>query len=125
MIPPEDGPALVLAAGRLLLGGLFVLSGLRHLFIQPVLTDALRERGVPRARLVLLLATAFQISAGAFLALSLHVPSAALCLIAFTVTATILMLNFWDMQGPERQAAVQGWMTNAAIVGGLLLAAGG
>jgi putative oxidoreductase len=32
-------------------------------------------------------------------------------------------LNFWDQEGPARQAALTGFQTNLAIIGGLLIAA--
>jgi putative oxidoreductase len=37
----------IFLAGRILLGGIFVVAGLRHLMIVPVLTPAVAARGVP------------------------------------------------------------------------------
>lgn len=109
--------------GRVLLGGLFVVGGIRHLFILPILTEVLAARGLPAARVALVAATAFQIVAGALLMLGLLVPVAVIGLVAFTLAASFLMLNFWDFEGQERENARNLWMSNLAIIGGLLIAA--
>jgi putative oxidoreductase len=109
--------------GRVLLGGLFVVGGIHHFFILPGITSALAARGVPLARVALIAASVFQILAGLAFMLGLWVAPAAFGLVAFTVIASFLMLNFWDMKGPERAAARTGWQTNLALIGGLLIAA--
>ena len=109
--------------GRVLLGGIFVVAGLRHLLILPVLTAALEQRGVAAARAVLLAGTAFQIVAGAALVLGLFVTLASLGLILFTVVASFLLVNFWDKQGEERVALANAFQTNVGLVGGLMLTA--
>lgn len=52
-----------------------------------------------------------------------HTPWAALELIGFTVVASLLFLNFWDLQGPERAGALNQFLTNIAVIGVLLYAA--
>jgi putative oxidoreductase len=34
-----------------------------------------------------------------------------------------MMCNFWDMKGAEREAMKNVWLSNLAIIGGLLIAA--
>jgi putative oxidoreductase len=113
----------LIVIGRVLLGGIFVVAGLRHLLILPVLTAALEQRGVAAARAVLLAGTAFQIVAGAALVLGLFVTLASLGLILFTVVASFLLVNFWDKQGEERVALANAFQTNVGLVGGLMLTA--
>jgi putative oxidoreductase len=113
----------LIVIGRVLLGGIFVVAGLRHLLILPVLTMALEQRGVAAARAVLLAGTAFQIVAGAALVLGLFVTLASLGLILFTVVASFLLVNFWDKQGEERVALANAFQTNVGLVGGLMLTA--
>jgi len=50
---------------------------------------------------------------------------ASIGLILFTIVASIMLLNFWDMEGPSRESAMNGFLSNIAIIGGLLLAAAG
>ena len=45
---------VILAAGRILLGGLFVTGGIRHLFILVPVTNAIEARGIPWGKFVLL-----------------------------------------------------------------------
>jgi len=115
--------ALLLIVGRVLLGGMFVVGGLRHFFIYPEIIAAMRARGVPAPAMALMAGTALQIAGGTCLALGVLVTPAAFGLIAFTVAASIMMLNFWDMEGTARENARNNFQSNVAIVGGLLIAA--
>lgn len=42
---------LLLAVGRVLLGGLFVAGGVHHFFDLPAVTGMMKARGVPEPRL--------------------------------------------------------------------------
>ncbi len=110
-------------AGRVLLGGLFAVGGLRHFSILPMMTEMLRARGIPFPRAALLAGTIFQIVAGVTLMLGSLVTPAALGLILFTFAASVVALNFWDKEGEERTVAINGWLSNLAIVGGLMVVA--
>ena len=109
--------------GRFLLGGIFVFGGTRHLFILPPIAQAMAQRGVPAPRLVLLSGTVFQIAAGLLLMLGIVVPIAALGLVVFTIAASVMLLNFWSMEGPAREGALNGWVSNLGVVGGLVTVA--
>jgi len=111
--------------GRLFLGGLFVAGGIRHFFILTVLTQVMAVRGVPAPRLVLVAGSVFQLVVGLLLMLGISVVPASIGLILFTIVASIMLLNFWDMEGPSRESTMNGFLSNIAIIGGLLLAAAG
>ena len=102
---------------------MFVVAGLRHLLIVPVLTVAVAARGVPFPRAALLAGTGFQIAAGLALVLGFFVTWASLGLILFTIVASGLLVNFWDKEGEERIALTNAFQTNIGLIGGLLLAA--
>ncbi|MDO9352621.1 MAG: DoxX family membrane protein [Solirubrobacteraceae bacterium] len=78
---------------------------------------------LPLPRLALALATAFQITAGTMLMVGVWVRWSAVGLIGFTIVASLLMLNFWSMKAPARGGALNKFLTNVAVIGGLLLAA--
>jgi putative oxidoreductase len=120
---PVEATQWVEIVGRILLGSLFVIGGLHHLPIFAELSAHLAQRGVPLPQLALGLATGFQTIAGALLMAGLWVPWAAVGLIGFTIVASLLLLNFWTMQGPERAGAQNQFLTNVAVIGGLLYAA--
>jgi uncharacterized membrane protein YphA (DoxX/SURF4 family) len=45
-----------------------------------------------------------------------------LCLIVFTILATLLLLRFWEMEDPMKATGMRnGFLANIGIVGGLLL----
>lgn len=119
---PAESQAILWFVGRLLLGGLFVVGGIHHFFILPGITQALAARGVPAARLVLLSGSVFQILAGLALILGFHPAWAASGLVVFTLAASVLLADFWDMEGPARASAINTWQSNLAIIGGLLVA---
>ena len=114
---------LVVLVGRILLGGIFVIAGLRHLMIVPILTGAVGARGLPFPRALVLAGTGFQIAAGLTLMYGLFVAWAALGLILFTIVASIMLVNFWDKEGEERIALTNAFQTNVGLIGGLMLAA--
>ena len=113
---------LIVVIGHLLLGGLFVVAGVRHFFIMPMIVEAVGKRGIPFPKLVILAGTIFQFVAGACLMFGFYVTYAAAGLIGFTLAASMMMLNFWDMQDQDKKNAISTWQTNLAIIGGLLIA---
>ena len=109
--------------GRFLLGGLFVVGGIHHFFALGGLTQFMASRGVPAAKFVLIAGSAFQALAGLALILGYEAFWAAIGLVAFTLIASAIFLNFWNHEGEARANAIKGWQSNMAIVGGLLVAA--
>ena len=118
-----DLPHSILLLGRLLLGGLFVVAGVRHMFLIPALTQRIAKRGVPFPLLVLLAGSAFQFIAGLLVIFGLFLPIAAFGLVLFTLAASVMLLNFWDMEGQPRQSTINVWLSNMAIIGGLMIIA--
>ena len=116
-------PDALIIVGRVLLASLFVAGGIRHFRILPALTEILRVRGVPFPHIAIIAASLFEAGAGLLLALGIMVFWAAVGLIAFTIAAGLVMLNFWDQQGEQRAASITFWQSNIALIGGLILAA--
>jgi putative oxidoreductase len=115
--------ASVVLVGRLLLGGLFVIGGITHLFVLPGAAGQLRQRGVPFPMLTLIAGTVFETVAGAAVMIDFFVPFAAGGLILFTVASSCMMMNFWAMTGEKRISAIDGWTSNLGVIGGLLIVA--
>jgi len=116
-------PELLVVAGRVLLGGLFVVAGIRHFFILPVVTVPMTARGIPMAKEVLIAGSIFEIATGLLLAVNIYAVWAALGLAVFTLIASWMLLDFWNKQGMPRHGAINGWMSNIGVVGGLLIIA--
>lgn len=116
---PEFAQALIVVA-RILVGALFIIGGIRHFPVLDPMAAAMSARGVPQAKPILIAGSIYQVVLGVTLALGLWVTVSAFGLIAFTALATLMMLNFWDKEGAERNALFNGFLSNVAIVGGLL-----
>ncbi|HWK37322.1 MAG TPA: DoxX family protein [Hyphomicrobium sp.] len=118
-------PTILITLGQLLIGGLYVFAGLNHFGpVSEKIIPVLAARGVPQPRMALYVASALEILAGACLMMGVAVVPAALGLALFTVLASYVMTNFWDMPpGEAREALHNVCISNLAIVGGLLLAA--
>jgi putative oxidoreductase len=113
----------LLLCGRFLIGGLFVVGGVIHFFKLDLLTQIMGARGVPLPRITLIAGSVFQTAAGLLLIAGFAIVPAAFGLIVFTIAASWMFLNFWDMDGPAREGAFNAFMTNIAIIGGLLVCA--
>lgn len=123
---PEPFTDAVLIVARVLMGSLFIIGGLRHFPLLDAITPALAARNVPFPRAVLILGSAFEVGFGVLLVLGLFIPIACIALIVFTITASVMLVNFWDKAEPERGALLGVFLSNLAIIGGLLaIAAGG
>ena len=44
-------------------------------------------------------------------------------LVIFTIAASVMLLNFWSLEGAAREGALNGWLSNLGVIGGLLIAA--
>lgn len=119
----EQLAEVVLVAGRVLIGGVFVYGGVEHFPALKLLTEMMRKRGVPMPQTVLVVGSLFQIALGLALIAGVLVPWASLGLVIFTIAATIMFLNFWDMEGAARVGAKNTFVVNIALVGGLLVLA--
>lgn len=110
----------ILFAARLLLGGAFVFAGLRNIQNRILVASLMAARGVPQAGPALWLGIVLQVVAGALLAAGLWTAPAAASLILFLIVATPMFHNFWDHQGPDRAARINGVVGNVALAGGFL-----
>lgn len=119
-MPFEDGLIIV---GRVLLGGYYVWGGVHHFFLIEPITRMVADRGMPAPKLVMLGGSVFQIVCGVALALGLYVTAAALGLVLFTIIASVMLVNWWDMEGDARFNALNTFKANLALIGGLMIAA--
>lgn len=108
-------------AGRFLLGAAFVFAGLRNIQNRALVTNLMSARGVPQAGTVLWLGIVLQIVAGALVIAGVWTAWAAAALIMFLIVATPMFHNFWDHQGPDRAAKINGVVGNVALLGGFLV----
>jgi len=105
----------VAAAGRVLLGTLFLVSGIQKLFVPTMIQGYIASVGLPFPTLVYAVTVVIEVGAGALLLVGLRTRLMAWVLAAFTVAAALL---FHRALGDPNQAVH--FMKNLAIAGGLL-----
>ena len=118
---------VLLALGRLLLGGIFVVSGYGKLTALSAIAAGLEQRGVPMASTMALIGAPVEFFGGLAIVLGLEVRYAALLMIAFVIVATIISHRFWLLAGAAREAQQIQFSKNVAIAGAFitLVAVGG
>jgi putative oxidoreductase len=118
-IAADSGNALWLL-GRILLGGIFVQSGLEKLMDLNAFAATLAAGRVPLAGLMAPLAAAVEFGGGLAIVLGLGVRYAALLMIAFTIVATLISHRFWSSPPAERPEQMIQFAKNVAIIGAFL-----
>jgi len=121
----QSDPMMLL--GRILLGGIFVISGYAKLMGLAAFAASLEKNGVPFASVLAPLGAAVEFFGGVAIVLGIEVRYAALLMIAFVIVATLISHRFWEFEGAARRAQEINFSKNVAIIGGfaLLNAAGG
>lgn len=113
--------AILIIAGRLLLGAYFFRSGLQNIGKIDLHTGILAKKGVPMPRVAMMVAVAAELLGGASVALGIFPALGALALAVFTLAATVLYHDFWTMQGEERASHLNSFVTNLALIGAFLI----
>ncbi|SEL73653.1 putative oxidoreductase [Stigmatella aurantiaca] len=106
--------------GRVLLGSLFVISGLGKLGNWEQTAAHMASQGLPLANLLLAGAAAAELAGGLSLLLGYRTPWGALMLAAFLVPVSLTMHAFWAHTGEARQMHLIHFMKNLSLIGGLL-----
>ncbi|MEM9531348.1 MAG: DoxX family protein [Pseudomonadota bacterium] len=106
---------------RVLLGLMFLLSGLGKFFETESFVRTLSHSGVPFTLELVLAAGLLQVICGPLLILGAYTRLAAPALAAFTVIVTVLVHNFWSLSGEiaERQMI---YALKNVVIFGLLMA---
>jgi putative oxidoreductase len=111
-------------AGRLLIVGFFVVVWLRNVSSHHV-EDHVKRLGIfkcPMPRVAFWAGMALDALGCTLLLLNWYPAIGALCLIAFTILASLLLLRFWEMDDPIKRTGMQnGFLANIGVLGGLLL----
>ncbi len=118
----------LLLLGRILLGGIFVISGYAKLMGLSAFAASLESRGVPAASVMAVIGASVEFFGGLAVVLGVEVRYAALLMIAFVIVATAISHRFWEFSDvAARRTQQTQFSKNMAIIGGLvvLFVAGG
>ena len=114
----------VVLIGRVFLGALAVGSGLGGHFGATDATAGYGDvRGVPSARVMVLVSGVVLVAAGASIILGVYPDAGALLFVGYLLAANFMVHRFWNDDDPMvRQMEMTQFMKNLAIAGGCLLA---
>jgi putative oxidoreductase len=111
----------VLLIGRVLLGGIFVVSGCGKLIGLAAFAASLEKNGVPYASMLAPIGAGIEFFGGLAIVLGVEARYVALLMVAFVIVATLISHRFWELQGPARQARSIQFSKNVAIIGGFVV----
>jgi len=115
---------LIYLLGRFLLGGAFVLFGVRNIRNLPGLTATMEKKGLlPQPRLWMMVGIGIQIVGGAMVALGILAPLGALALAAFVLFAAYLFHPFWEFPEAEQGPHINACIMNTGLAGAFLMIA--
>ena len=105
-------------AGRVLLGGFFIVSGLRHFQFLPMMAGFTGSKGVPAPRLAVMLSGMMIILGGISILVGVR-PHWGIALVsAFLIPVTFLMHQYWKHTDPMMRINDQvNFMKNVALLG--------
>lgn len=110
---------------HLLLGGAFVVFGIRNIKAIPGLASFLAGKKVAQPETAAKFGVGLQIVGGTLTVLAPFVSFAGvlggLALIVFLVLATLLFHPFWTFSGEEQKPHVQAFIMNSGLTGAFLL----
>lgn len=111
-------------AGKWLIVGFFLVSGLANLTKARIADHIQRMRGfgTPFPAALFWLGLIVQFTGCALVASGWHAAAGTACFIVFTVAATVIFHRFWQKSDPvQRNLSRLSFLANVAILGGLLL----
>jgi putative oxidoreductase len=113
-----------LLAGRILIGALFLFTGISKLTEWASTAGFMTAKGVPMTPTLLVAAIAVELLGALAIIAGFQVRLAAWALATYLIPTTLIFHNFWAMQGMERHENLIQFLKNMSIMGGLLVMAG-
>jgi putative oxidoreductase len=112
---------LILLAGRLALGAIFVKSGLQKLMALGAFAATLASRGVPQSETWAVIGATVEFVGGVLIVTGLKTRHASLLMILFVIVATGISHRYWEFTEAARRLQESQFFKNLAIIGGFLL----
>ncbi|HVY57598.1 MAG TPA: DoxX family protein [Xanthobacteraceae bacterium] len=112
--------ALLLLA-RVLLGGIFVHSGLGKLMALDGFAASLAKAGLPLSSVLAVIGACVEFGGGLAIVFGLVTRYAAILMVLFVIAATLISHRFWELQDAARRAQEINFSKNIAIIGGFVL----
>lgn len=115
-----DREGIATLVGRMLLGLIFVISGLKKIIGFSAVAGYMGSKGLPAAESLLGLSIVIEVGGGLALILGWHAQRAALALFLFLIPVTLVFHAFWSADTASYQNQFNHFMKNLTIMGGML-----
>jgi putative oxidoreductase len=113
----------MLLTGRILLGALFLVAGIRIILAYSGNIGYFTRLGFPAPEVMTVLAIIIEIGGGALLILGWQTSRIAWLLMLFVLIATAMAHRFWEFDAAQYANQMNHFLKNVAIIGGLLYVA--
>jgi putative oxidoreductase len=117
------GEDVILLAGRVALGAIFVKSGLQKLMALSAFAASLAGRGVPQSSVWAVIGATVEFVGGVLIVTGFRTREASALMILFVIVATGISHRYWELAEPARRLQESQFFKNLAIIGGFLLLA--
>lgn len=107
--------------GRVLLGLIFLMSGIGKIFDWQATAGYMSSMGMPWIPFFFVGAILLEIAGGTSLIFGYRPRCGALALILFLIPTTLIFHAFWNYQGMENKIQMISFMKNLSILGALIL----
>lgn len=112
---------IIFLIGRILLGGYFIFSAVNHFKDLEAMTGYANSKNVPMPKVAVMVTGAMLALGGLGILLGSFPQLAILLLILFLLPTTLMMHDFWNAEGQEKQMEMINFTKNLALVGALLM----
>lgn len=123
MLIPEEWFSMVTLIARVFMALVFLVSSIDKGINFSRAVDEFAKDNIPARPLSVVLTIAFHLIASVCLLAGWLVTEMSIALALFTLVATVLVHDFWNMSGETRLARSRVALANLGLVGGLLLLA--
>ena len=115
-------PTLIFLIGRLLVGGMFLQSGISNMMGSRAATAGYAaSKGLMAADAMVLLASALLVVAGVCLVTGFHPWVGIIAITVFLIPVTVTMHNFWAYDGLTREIELHSFSGNVGLLGSALM----
>lgn len=114
---------LAFLAGKVILGGYFVYSGLNHFMNSREMEGWVESKGLPQPSLAVYLSGIVLIAGGLGVITGAYPVLSILVLSVFLFTANVTLHDFWNLEEGRQEQRTQ-FLKNAALLGALLMLLG-
>jgi putative oxidoreductase len=113
----------MLLIGRVLLGLLFLVAGIRKIMLYSGSAAYFTKLGFPAPEAMTVLAILIELGGAALLILGWQTRRIAWLLVLFVIIATAMAHRFWEFDAAQYVNQMNHFLKNVAIIGGLLYVA--